>query len=212
MKNTIFVINMIILFSCPTSAMYCPQTGRFLQRDPINEVEVVNLYEYAQDRPIVYVDYTGNGPSLPRPGEPWPPPGSIPNPTPIPRIDPTPPQSPDSPRFDPWLPESNCEEAREELEMILNVIEKWEKNKRSGNYIPVRNDCGDQAEALREALEAMGLRNWSATTGGRYRIVKCKENPFLYALKRKNARYSMYKPDCRIYYCKYDKMESIGCN
>jgi RHS repeat-associated protein len=39
---------------------YDPQTGRFMQRDPLEYIDGMNLYEYVKNSPILYLDPSGN--------------------------------------------------------------------------------------------------------------------------------------------------------
>ncbi|MBD3350578.1 MAG: hypothetical protein GF364_03730 [Candidatus Lokiarchaeota archaeon] len=38
---------------------YDPETGRFMQRDPMSYIDGMNLYEYVKSQPLMYLDYTG---------------------------------------------------------------------------------------------------------------------------------------------------------
>lgn len=62
-KAVVFSIVSFVVFvlfaPCLSYAEYNPTTGRFLQRDPIGYSDGMNLYEYVNSSPIVYVDTHG---------------------------------------------------------------------------------------------------------------------------------------------------------
>lgn len=59
----VFNSTCVVLFAClmvvPAIAYYQPETGRFLQRDPMQYVDGLNLYEYVSSSPIIHSDYSG---------------------------------------------------------------------------------------------------------------------------------------------------------
>jgi hypothetical protein len=59
-SKELFYSGIVFVFLASSAlAMYCPETGRFLQRDPIEYVDAMNLYEYVQSNVILWVDPLG---------------------------------------------------------------------------------------------------------------------------------------------------------
>ena len=61
MKYTklIFAILLMLLTAQAAFAYYCPETQRWLNRDPIQELGGLNLYGYVRGNPVNYVDPLG---------------------------------------------------------------------------------------------------------------------------------------------------------
>jgi len=76
-SKCIWVCVAVMIVSSTASAMYCPETGRFLQRDPIEVdpagdetnplwvdrqyIDGMNLYQYCYSQPIINLDPSGLG-------------------------------------------------------------------------------------------------------------------------------------------------------
>ena len=62
-KLTKILVALSLLFiSLPANAFYNPQQGRWLSRDPIGERSEVNLYQFANNSPVQFVDNLGGSP------------------------------------------------------------------------------------------------------------------------------------------------------